>query len=290
MWRPAALQAGEWRLHALDVGQGSAVLVETKSYTLLFDTGMRHSRDSDEGLRTVRPYLRSLGHKQLDALVLSHADLDHVGGTRSVLRNFPVMTSYSSFDLNAYLQREEVLLGATNRNPPTPLPFEQIVCVDGLQWEADGVLYRFVWPGSALSAKAPKDKNANSCVLEIRGAHHSALLTGDVGVVEEQQMLDAGLATQDVVVVGHHGSRTSSGQSWVNQLQAQVAIAQVGWWSRYGHPHTEVVQRWQQAGTQFLRTDHHGGVVVHSRATGLHTYTERQEQTRYWQNNAVLKD
>lgn len=92
------------------------------------------------------------------------------------------------------------------------------------------------------------------------------------------------------MVVGHHGSKTSSGQLWVDQLQSQIAITQVGWWSRYGHPHDEVEQRWQRSGAQFLRTDHHGGVIVHSRQIGLKTHVERISRRRYWQNSLGFKD
>lgn len=280
-WREASLPQGEWRLHALDVGQGSAVIVQTASSVLVFDTGLRRSPESDEGVRTLMPYLRSLGHTRLDTLVLSHADLDHVGGTRSVLQFFPVQQSYSSFDLFAYLKREALLM--KRHAVEVTLPLAQNSCERGHTWEVDGVRFTFVWP-SPLIESVNVDKNAHSCVLEIRGAYHSAILTGDIGVAEEKQLVEAGLATQDVVVVGHHGSHTSSGQLWVDHVQAQVAIAQVGWWSRYGHPHAVVQQRWQQAGARFLRTDHHGAVLVHSQKSGLVTHAERLDRGRYWQN------
>lgn len=285
-WRNPSLPAGEWRLHALDVGQGSAVLVETASTVLLFDTGLRRGPDSDEGLRTIKPYLRSLGHTAIDTLVLSHADLDHVGGTRSVLQFFPVQQSYSSFDVEAYLEREARLL--RGHAPEVTLPVAQNICRRGDSWEVDGVQFTFIWPSNTLDDAS--DKNANSCVLEIKGAYHRALITGDIGVKQEKQLIEAGLTRQEVVVVGHHGSKTSSGQLWVDQLQSQIAIAQVGWWSRYGHPHDEVQQRWQRSGAQFLRTDHHGGVIVHSRQIGLKTHVERISRRRYWQNNLGFKD
>lgn len=285
-WRDSVLPVGEWRLHALDVGQGSAIVVETASALLLFDTGLRRSPESDEGVRTIKPYLRSLGHTAIDVLVLSHADLDHVGGTRSVLQFFPVQQSYSSFDIKAYLKREAHLLAQPALE--VALPVAQSSCERGQSWQVDGVLFRFVWPAGVLSADP--DKNASSCVLEVEGAYHRALLTGDIGVAEEKQLIEAGLAAQDVVVVGHHGSKTSSGQLWVDQLQSQVAIAQVGWWSRYGHPHEEVQQRWQRSGAQFLRTDHHGGLIVHSSEAGLKIHIERITRRRYWQNNIGIDD
>ena len=284
-WRYPTLPVGEWRLHALDVGQGSAVVLETATSVLLFDTGIRRGPESDEGARTIVPYLRSLGYTALDTLVLSHADLDHVGGTRSVLQFFPVQQSYSSFDLAAYLQHEAKLL--RGQVPALTLPLAQNRCERGQSWEVDGVRFRFIWPSATL--QPDNDKNAQSCVLAIEGAYHRALLTGDIGIAQEKQLIEVGLAPQDVVLVGHHGSKTSSGQLWVDQLQSQLAIAQVGWWSRYGHPHQEVQQRWQQSGAQFLRTDYQGGMIIHSSGAGLHQHLERQDRGRYWQNNSALK-
>lgn len=286
-WRDAQLPQGEWRLHALDVGQGSAIVIETAQTVLVFDTGVRRRVDNDEGERTLMPYLRSLGHTKIDTLVLSHADLDHVGGTRSLLHFFPVEQSYSSFDLTAYLQREAGLL--KQMAAPVKLPLVHVNCVRGHGWEIDGVKFEFVWPAATIYESKSKhkksDKNAQSCVLQIKGRYHTALLTGDIGVKEEKQLVEAGLVKQDVVVVAHHGSNTSSSQLWVDHLQAQVAIAQVGWWSRYGHPHQIVQQRWQQTGSRFLRTDHHGAVVIRSMRGGLDSHIERISRRRYWQNN-----
>lgn len=289
-WREAQLPHGEWRLHALDVGQGSAVIVETAKTVLVFDTGVRRRVDNDEGERTLMPYLRSLGHTKIDVLVLSHADLDHVGGTRSLLHFFPIEQSYSSFDLSAYIERENHLLSQPAGS--VTLPLAQVECVRGHGWEVDGVQFDFVWPAATVyetQMKSKKvDKNAQSCVLQIKGRYHQAILTGDIGVKEEKQLIEAGLGRQDVVVVAHHGSKTSSSQLWVDQMAAKIAIAQVGWWSRYGHPHQVVQQRWQQAVTQFLRTDHHGAIVIRSEQTGLYSQIERIARQRYWQNNLGL--
>lgn len=291
-WRNAELPYGEWRLHALDVGQGSAIIVETTKTVLVFDTGVRRRVDSDEGERTLMPYLRSLGHTKIDMLVLSHADLDHVGGTRSLLRFFPIKQSYSSFDLSAHLEHEAYLLKQTVAS--VRLPLAQVDCERGHGWEVDGVQFKFVWPTATRYEEKTKqkksDKNAQSCVLEIKGNYHTALLTGDIGTKEEKQLIEAGLGRQDVVVVAHHGSKTSSSQLWVDQIGAKIAIAQVGWWSRYGHPHKMVQQRWQQAATQFLRTDHHGAIVIHSMEKDLHNHSERIARRRYWQNNTGLAE
>lgn len=282
-WRPTPLAYGEWRLHVLDVGQGSAVVIETAQHVFLYDTGIRRAWDSDEGERTVVPYLHSLGKQQLDALILSHADLDHVGGTLSVLERLPIQTIYSSFDAHQYIQRELRLLHKDTSALTEAMPTQ--LCQRGTRWQADGVEFAFVWPDRVHYEKgATTDKNAHSCVLAVHGAQWRALLTGDVGVAQEKQLLEAGLGHYDVVIVGHHGSKTSSSALWVERLQASLAIAQVGWWNRFNHPHPEVEQRWLQAGADFYRTDRDGAVIVTTHTTNLRLYSERKDRARYWQN------
>ena len=282
-WRAPPLAHGEWRLHVLDVGQGSAVVIETARHVFLYDTGIRRAWDSDEGERTVVPYLHSLGKQRLDALILSHADLDHVGGSLSVIERLAIQQIYSSFDVRAHLHRERRLL----HKDPLPLidTLPTQPCQRGKSWQVDGVELAFIWPDRVHYEKAEAtDKNAHSCVLAIHGTHQRALLTGDVGVAQEKQLLEAGLAPYDVVIVGHHGSRTSSSALWVEALQASVAVAQVGWWNRFNHPHPEVEQRWLQAGTDFYRTDRDGAVIVTSHHNALRLHSQRSRYARYWQN------
>lgn len=284
--RPPLLQTGEWDLTALDVGQGSAVLLRTRGHVLLFDAGNMYGPQSDEGSRAIRPLLRASGISRLDALVLSHADMDHVGGARSVLQGVPVRQAFSSFDLDAHLDREERLLGLPRGTVPRPQ--SAAPCEQGASWDLDGVHFRFWWPparrdGGFAQAHKEDDKNAISCVLEVRGAHHSALLLGDAGVAQEQAMLAAGLGPVDVVVVGHHGSRTSSGPGLVAGLRASLAISQNGWWNRFGHPHAAVQRRWERSGALFLRTDQWGAVSAQSRPGVLYYSGERDRYARYWQ-------
>lgn len=282
--RPATPAHGDWTLTALDVGQGSAIIVRTQRHALLFDAGNLYGPASDEGLRAIRPFLRAAGIARLDVLVLSHADMDHVGGVRSVLQGVPVEQAFSSFDLDAHLNREERLLGLPKGAVPRPLAISP--CAQGMHWEMDGVQFRFRWPpvhSDGGFIQKQKDKNAFSCVLEVRGAHHAALLLGDAGIAQEQAMLEQGLGRADVVVVGHHGSRTSSGSLLVDSLQASLAISQNGWWNRFGHPHVQVQRRWERAGAVFLRTDQWGGITVQSVGPVLYYAGERDRHVRYWQ-------
>lgn len=284
-WRADRPEPGDWRLTALDVGQAGAVVVQTARHALVFDTGLRTGPDSDSGARTILPHLRATGVRRIDALVVSHADIDHAGGVRSLLSALPVMQSYSSFDFDAYLRREARLLGRTGDLPPPPGAMS--ACVAGGAWEMDGVHFQFVWPPKAADAERGRKRakrNDEACVLMVRGTHHSMLLTSDVGVAQESALLRAGVSGVDVVMAAHHGSRHSSGELFVQAMRARHVIAQAGKWNRYGHPDPGVEARWKSTGAAFWRTDRQGAVVVRSESTGLSVETTRSAQARYWQD------
>ncbi|ROT44490.1 DNA internalization-related competence protein ComEC/Rec2 [Pusillimonas sp. NJUB218] len=303
-WVPARPAPGNWSLVALDVGQGSALVVKTATRTLVFDTGVRHGPDADEGARTVVPYLRSAGVRSVDVLVVSHADVDHAGGALSLLKAVSVGQSYTSFALDAYLAQSQRLLGDSQR---VNMPLAATSCAYGASWRVDGVTFSFLWPlpeqqperrhvvPGAPRPSADKNvrstsgqRNRNACVLQIQGQHHSVLLTGDIGAAEERRLLARGLGPTDVVVAAHHGSRFSSSQAFVQATRPLHVISQNGWQNRYGHPAPAVQQRWEAAGAHFWRTDWHGALTVDSTAEGLRVKAERVQYRRYWQRNVAL--
>ncbi len=279
-WTPARPADGEWELHALDVGQGSALVLHTARRTLVFDAGPRRGAGSDEGARTVLPFLRAQGVRTLDVLVVSHGDVDHAGGVRSLLEGLPVEQSYSSFPLGPWLAREARMLGAK----PPPMPRADVPCRHGASWRVDGVSFEFLWPLDEEAARGRSDpgSNASSCVLRVRGAHHTLLLTGDVEARSEAAMLARGLGPADVAVAAHHGSATSSTRAWVERLGAAHVIVQAGAWNRHGHPARAVVARWTRAGARLWRTDRDGAIVARSRADGLSLSSALESSRRYW--------
>jgi len=286
--RPAL---GQWRLLAFDVGQGSAVLLQTQTHDILFDTGPRQGA-SDAGTRTIIPSLRALGIRKLDSIVVSHADGDHAGGLLAVLKALPVGTLYSSFSFQKWLGRTSpASVLATFKSGPA----QTLLCERGQDWEWDGVVFQFLHPEaiqlkveSIRSNKTKPSKNAQSCVLHVQGLHHSALLPGDIGVKQEQLLLERRAANMppdlvaDLVVVAHHGSDTSSSPRFVQQLRAQHAIVQAGYLNRFGHPHASIKQRWLKAGASFWQTDRHGALVANSTPAGLSVQPYSQLRQRYW--------
>jgi competence protein ComEC len=286
-WQPERPGPGDWRMAALDVGQGGAIVVETARHVLVFDAGERSPSGSDAGERVVWPYLRARGYRRIDVLVVSHADLDHVGGVRSLLLALPVTVSYASFDLPRYLRREAALGFDGKPLPAIPalaaarLPGANRRCARGLSWRQDGVSFEFLHPASVAEAARAKDRNADSCVLRVQGRHHALLLTGDIGGAQEK-ILAPGVAPTDVVLAAHHGSVTSSVLPWVRALGPAHVVAQMGYRNRFGHPSPEVQARWLRAGAWFWRNDLDGAVVAESSAAGLRLFAQRDMAGRYW--------
>ena len=261
--RPAPEEA---EVTVLDVGQGLAIHVQTATHDLLFDAGPAFSADADSGNRIIAPYLRALGVRRLDSLVISHADKDHEGGAASVLAALPVAI------LKASLPFEHAL---------SAQPVPQEPCHDGDRWNWDGVRFAMLHPGAEPLSRKTNDV---SCVLRVTAGGKSILLTSDIEAVSENALLGnhpAELAAE-VMTVPHHGSRTSSIPGFIAAVAARDVIFPVGYRNRYGHPKEEVVARYVQSGTRLHRTDSDGAVRVGLGSAGVTFRHEREERRRYW--------
>jgi len=230
LWRPPVPQPGAARFTLLDVGQGLAAVIETRHHVLVYDAGPAFRSGSDTGAMVVEPYLRHRGRQRIDMLVVSHDDLDHAGGAGSVARLLPV-------DRRVASGRVLDPLGAVER------------CRRGVHWSWDGVSFEWLHPGDALQAK----DNDRSCVLLVRAGPHTVLLTGDIERDAEAELLEAGRVPRvDVLLVPHHGSRTSSTTAFVAAAWPRWALVPSGHRNRWGFPKPDVVARWQATGAQVL--------------------------------------
>lgn len=260
-----APQPGEAWITTFDVGQGLAVLVRTANRTLLYDAGPAYGTESDSGARVVLPALRGDGVERLDLMVLSHEDGDHIGGALSVLEGFEVAALASSLDP----------AHALNGLAPSARR-----CTAGEQWEWDGVRFAFLYP---RSAPAPRSRrNDQSCVLRIAVGSQSMLLTGDIERGAEAELArDASALRSTVLVVPHHGSRSSSTAQFIAAVSPSWAIVPVGYRSRFGHPNAEVLARYGEAGVAIARTDMQGAISVRLGAA-MTIEAERHRHGRYW--------
>lgn len=268
--QPERPVVGAAKVVVLDVGQGLAVHVQTATHDLLFDAGPAFSAEADSGNRIIVPYLRAQGVRGLDRLIVSHRDKDHEGGAASVLAMLPVREIVSSLPFE---------------HPLSAVPVPQRDCVAGERWEWDGVRFEMLHPPAAsLADMAARKSNAVSCVLRIETAERRMLLTSDIEADQESALAGrhADKLRADVLTVPHHGSRTSSTSEFIAATGAAEAIIPVGYRSRFGHPASEVVARWEASGTRLHRTDLDGAVTVELGAAEISLRHERERRRRYW--------
>lgn len=265
------LRPGEWSVHAIDVGQGNALLIETARHRLLYDTGPSHGPEgSGAGDRIIAPWLRARGIGRLDRLVVSHDDRDHWGGAAEIARQFDIGLLMGS-------------LAATHVLRALPVTFED--CGRGRRWHWDGVHFEIIHPGPP-EAGPPASDNSRSCVLRIRSAAGSALLTGDIERADEARLVQiygsAGLRS-DLLLVPHHGSRTSSSEAFIDAVSPTMAVVQAGWRNRYRHPAAPVLDRYRDRGVRVLRTDLDGALSIRF-ATGqpASVVRARRDHPPYW--------
>jgi competence protein ComEC len=261
--RPAT---GTAAITVLDVGQGLAIHVQTAGHDLLFDAGPAFSADADSGNRIIAPYLRAMGVRRLDAMVISHADKDHEGGAASVLAALPVALLKTSLSFEHALSAQ-------------PVPHE--VCRDGDTWDWDGVRFEMLHPGAAPLSRKTNDL---SCVLRVTAGGKAMLLTSDIEAVSEAALLDRhrDRLSATVMTAPHHGSKTSSTPGFIDAVAARDVIFPVGYRNRFGHPKEDVVERYRQSGARLHRTDADGAVGVRLSAADIGFRHERAERRRYW--------
>ena len=303
--RPAP---GEWEAVFMDVGQGNAVLVRTRRHLLVYDTGPMYTPESDAGSRVLVPLLRARGERQVDLLVLSHRDTDHVGGAASLLAAWPVRALGSSLA------------------PDHPLRAHAVPhwrCDAGQRWSWDGVDFEVLHPGAddhERAAGGATKSNALSCVLRVgppaagraegsagapagagaggdAGAAPGAdrgpaavqaragagvlLLTGDIEAAQEAALVarHGDALASEVLLVPHHGSRTSSSAAFLDAVAPRVAVVQAAYRSRFGHPAPEVLARYAARGIEVVRSDRCGAWTRPPQDPG---FCQREVARRYW--------
>lgn len=251
------LNQGEFKASVLDIGQGTAVLIETVNKRLLYDTGPIQGKKDDAGQRIILPYLRGRGINRIDRMVISHSDSDHVGGAATLLKNIQFDSMMGSLPrTNPLLQNLQA-----RRIPAIPCRF-------GQRWEWDGVEFVIWHPHeeTVFVDQYAGKPNEMSCVLEVRNAQSSLWLTGDVekqGEAEITERLDSKMLKEIggrelIFMAPHHGSKTSSSLALLKSLDPDEAFAQNGYRNRYGHPHPDVTARYKGLDIPFYQTPETG--------------------------------
>jgi competence protein ComEC len=252
--------AGDVWLTVLDVGQGTAAVVRTRSRVLVYDTGPRFSEEFDAGAAVIAPYLRARGIARIDTLVVSHSDDDHDGGLESLLATIPVDT---------------LLMG----EPAAALP-QAHACRRGQRWVWDEVEFELLHPSSEHGF----DGNNASCVLQITAPGGRLLLTGDIEKQAERQLLENHLLQPaDILLIPHHGSRTSSTPAFVEAIRPRYAVATTGYRNRFGFPKADIAARYLRHGGRVLNTMETGAIHFVVDRHGIHPpELYRPSHSRYW--------
>ncbi len=267
---PPPLAEGDLRLTVLDVGQGLAVVAQTRNHALLYDAGPAFGPQIDSGNRIIVPYLRASGVRELTGMVVSHADNDHSGGANSVLQAVPVGRLLSSLpDTHPLLAQ----VASAQR------------CEAGGRWQWDGVEFELLHPTQASYAREKLRNNDRGCVMRISTAGASVLLTADIESKSERELLASvpDKLRAQVLLVPHHGSRTSSSPDFVAQVNPDIALVAAGYRNRFGHPKDDVLDRYRALGSRIYRTDHDGALLLSVERDGtVNARRYRALHRRYW--------
>ena len=251
-------------VHFIDVGQGDAALVVTpQRQTLLIDTGGLRG-DYDTGSRIVLPYLRYLGIRSLDMLLLSHGHHDHAGGAAAVAKNIPIRRlilpqEQPSADIQALLKNTKAQL---------------IYAESGTNYSLGNTAIQII---SAPVGRADSDANESSLIVRVVSADGSIVFTGDA--TETEELLAAGqIQPGQVLKVSHHGSNASSSMPFLAAVSPQLAVISVGAANSYGHPGSETLQRLATCGAQVRRTDQDGALKITFDGSQVKCYSYRYQK------------
>jgi competence protein ComEC len=277
IFHPFSAPPADGRLHVdfLDVGQGDSLLVTfPNGETLLVDGGGKPNfdklyvrREAEEpelfepdaatiGESVVSRFLWQRGFSKIDYILATHADADHLQGLTDVAKNFRVRAAF----FGRMPEKDEDFAGLHKILKKRKIEIFKLKRGDVLNFENATV--EVLYPETDDSPEAVSDNN-HSLVLRVVCGTKKFLLTGDIEKETESFLIQNPQFLQsDVVKVAHHGSRTSSIQSFVDATKAEYAIISVGRNSPFGHPHREVLGRWQAAGAKILTTGERGTISV----------------------------
>ena len=239
------LTDGEAAIHFIDVGQGDSVLIQTTQGSVLIDGG-----DNNMGTR-VTQYIRDAGISELAYVIATHPHADHIGGLVTVLGEFPIGILIMPNVVHDTRTFERFLDAIEDNDVPL---MEPVVGNSFFVGEAE---FTIIAPNS----ETYQDLNDYSVSLRMTLGATSFIFTGDAERRSETEMLQHYISA-DVLHVGHHGSRTSTIQEFLDAVDPSIAVISVGSDNIHGHPHDDVVDRLIEAGIRIYRTDLHGHVVI----------------------------
>lgn len=263
---PAPTARGTLTVAFLDVGQGDSTLIRSPNGQIMLIDGGRSINLANS---VIIPQLQVWGATQVDVLIPTHPDADHISGLVGMLENYPVKLVALTGQVHSTQIYERLLTDIRDKNiealqvrTGTVIPFDSAVRLDVL--------------GPDDQAVQSDDTNNASIVIKLSHGAVSFLLTGDAEMSENQAIRGHGSDVHSTVLkLGHHGSRTSTNEDWLRAVQPQLGIISVGAGNSFGHPHPEVIAALNTVGVRYLRTDEHGTITITSDGTQIHVTSQR---------------
>lgn len=237
-------------VHFIDVGQGDSEFIQfPNGETMLIDAG-----EQDAG-ETVVSYLQSLSVSDINYVVATHPHSDHIGGLPAVFDAFDIEKVFMPNAVSDSYAFEALLHKIEAEGCETVQAQSGVIAMDDKE---HSLFAEFIAP----AGREYENLNNYSAVLRLDYINHAFLFMGDAESLSEKEILKNGISAVDVLKVGHHGSKTSSSAEFVKAVSPAYAVFEVGKDNSYGHPHSEIVERYEKLGTEILRTDKMGNVVI----------------------------
>lgn len=233
------IKKNNFKVTLLDSGQSLAMVIQTQNHNLIFDTGFSTTSGFNIGESVITPFLYANNIKEIDKIIVSHNDNDHSGGLKSLLKEF---------------KTKEILTSAYNKIANSK------PCYDSINWQWDGVLFEILSPSKNSNLK----NNNASCVLKISNKHKSILITADIEILVENLLIENNSVKlkSDVLLVPHHGSKTSSSISFINAVSPEYALIANGYKNRFKLPAKSIVNKYKNNNSKIYTTACSGAITL----------------------------
>lgn len=235
------IKYGECVIDVLDVGQGLSVVVRTSGHVLLYDAGPKLGSKMDAGENVILPFIKSKQIQNIDKLIVSHGDNDHIGGSAAIIKHVNVSQILTSVPASINAKKAAY-------------------CLQGQSWWWDGVYFEMLYPVASVLGRV----NDSSCVLRVKAGNQSLLLPGDIEKFAEKQLLQMvpEKLKSDVMIAPHHGSKTSSLPQFIAAVQPQYVVYSTGYRNRYHFPHPSVQAKYLAINARQFNTAETGAIEM----------------------------